>query len=96
METAGLPQRSIEVMLQHHKRYDGSGYPSGLTGKDISLGGRIVAIADVYDALTSDRPYRKGWPHEKTCQFILDRKGKDFDSELVDIFLELTLVSSAQ
>lgn len=89
MNTAGLPQASINVMLQHHERFDGSGYPHGLKGTDISLGGRIVAVADVYDALTSDRPYRKGWASEKTCDFIHSKRGTDFDPHIVDAFMKL-------
>ncbi len=89
MGTAGLPQAAIDVMIQHHERFDGSGYPYGLKGKEISLGGRIVAVADVYDALTSDRPYRKGWSSKKTCDFIRSKQGTDFDPDIVAAFLKM-------
>ncbi len=89
MKTAGLPQTSINVLLQHHERYDGSGYPNGLAGDNISFGGRVIAVADVYDALTSDRPYRKGWSVEKTCDFIQSKSGTDFDPMVVDAFMEM-------
>ena len=89
MKTAGLPQTSINVLLQHHERYNGTGYPKGLKGKHISFGGRVVAVADVYDALTSDRPYRDGWSVEKTREFICSKSGTDFDPEIVDVFMKM-------
>ncbi len=89
MKTAGLPETSINVLLQHHERYNGTGYPNGLIGEDISFGARVVAVADVYDALTCDRPYRKGWTSKKTCELIESLRGTDFDPVIVDVFLEL-------
>jgi putative two-component system response regulator len=70
----------------HHERWDGLGYPHGLRGTAIPLQGRIMAIADVYDALTSERPYKKAAGHETAVQFILNERGQHFDPELVDIF----------
>jgi putative two-component system response regulator len=77
-----------EITYSHHEKWDGSGYPQGLSGQDIPLSGRIVAIADVYDALTSDRPYKKAFTHEKAAQIIIEDSGKHFDPYLVEIFKE--------
>lgn len=76
------------IAASHHEKYDGSGYPKGLTGADIPLYGRIVAIADVFDALTSVRPYKKAWPFEEALDFIQQNAGNHFDPLLVNIFLE--------
>ena len=73
--------------LTHHEKWDGSGYPSGLTGADIPLQGRLLAIVDVYDALTSERPYKKAFTHEEAIQIIVDGSGKHFDPVVVDVFL---------
>jgi putative two-component system response regulator len=70
----------------HQEKWDGSGYPNGLAGEDIPLQGRLMAIADVYDALVSDRPYKKAFSHEEAVQIILDGKGTHFDPVLVDVF----------
>ncbi|MDR2733452.1 MAG: response regulator [Spirochaetota bacterium] len=72
----------------HHEYWDGSGYPYGLKGEEIPLLGRIMAIADVYDALVSVRPYKPAYPHQKAVQIIRERRGTQFDPTLVDIFLE--------
>ncbi|MDG4812593.1 response regulator [Hydrogenovibrio sp. 3SP14C1] len=78
---------AYEIALTHHEKYDGKGYPKGLSGKDIPVSGRIVAIADVFDALTSERPYKEAWPVEKAVHLIQSEKNKHFDPELVDCFL---------
>jgi putative two-component system response regulator len=70
----------------HHEKWDGSGYPRGLSGEDIPLEGRIMAIADVYDALVSERPYKKAFPHEKVVEIILSESGTHFDPALVKAF----------
>jgi PAS domain S-box-containing protein len=80
---------SLDVPYLHHERWDGSGYPCGLAGKDIPLAARIFAIVDVWDALISDRPYRKGWEIGKIRQYLSENKGIMFDPELVDMFLEI-------
>ena len=77
-----------EIALTHHEKWDGTGYPYGLKGEDIPLSGRIVAIADVFDALTSERPYKRAWPVEDAVELIRDNAGKHFDPKLVSIFLE--------
>jgi putative two-component system response regulator len=77
-----------DVALCHHEKWDGSGYPRGLQGEDIPLFGRIVAVADVFDALTSVRPYKPAWPLEEACAWLRDQRGLHFQPELVDLFLE--------
>ena len=73
----------------HHERWDGTGYPRGLKGADIPLQGRIMAIADVYDALVSDRPYKNAFPHEEAVKIIRESRESHFDPKIVDIFLEV-------
>jgi len=73
----------------HHERWDGTGYPLGLKGTDIPLQGRIMAIADVYDALVSERPYKSAFSHEKALDIILEGKGVSFDPEIVDVFVSV-------
>ncbi|RKX57759.1 MAG: two-component system response regulator [Thermodesulfobacteriota bacterium] len=75
------------IALSHHERWDGTGYPQALKGENIPLYGRIVALADVFDALTSDRPYKKAWDFEKAMELIEKEKGKHFDPELAEIFI---------
>lgn len=72
--------------MQHHEKWDGSGYPLGLKGEEISLPARIVSLCDVFDALTSERPYKTAWPLEKTMKYIQEQKGKHFDPRLVEHF----------
>jgi putative two-component system response regulator len=74
------------VALTHHEKWDGSGYPNGLKGDDIPIEGRIVAISDVFDALTSKRPYKEAWSIEKTLAFLDEQSGQHFDPALVEIF----------
>lgn len=76
-----------EVARAHHERWDGSGYPAGLKGREIPLSARIVAICDVYDALTSRRVYKDAWTHEETAGTMRAESGKHFDPELLEIFL---------
>lgn len=80
---------SLPVILHHHEKYDGSGYPNGLSGDDIPLIARIFSIADAYDAMTSDRPYKKGKSHEEALAEIKKTSGKHFDPQLVEVFLEI-------
>ena len=77
------------IALTHHEKWDGSGYPGGLHGEDIPLSGRIVALADVFDALTSARPYKQPWPTEKAVAHIVDNAGRHFDPELVACFRDV-------
>jgi len=79
----------IPVVLHHHEYYDGSGYPDNLSGEDIDLGARIFTVADHYDALISDRPYREGLPRETVIGFIKEDSGTKFDPKVVEAFLEV-------
>jgi putative two-component system response regulator len=74
------------IAASHHERYDGKGYPRGLAGDAIPLCGRIMAVADVYDALVDDRVYRRGMSHVEACRIIIDGKGKNFDERVVNAF----------
>jgi putative two-component system response regulator len=85
---ADLLVMAREIAITHHEKWDGSGYPNGLAGEDIPLVGRITALADVFDALTSARPYKKAWSIEEALDLIKDQRGKHFDPSLVDCFLE--------
>ncbi len=76
------------IALHHHERWDGAGYPAGLSGSDIPLWGRICAVADVFDAVTSERPYKPAFPNEEALQLLRDGKGKHFDPRVVDVFFE--------
>lgn len=75
-----------EIALSHHENFDGTGYPNSLVGKEIPLSGRIVSLADAFDALNTRRPYKEPWPFEKSAEFILDQRGKKFDPDIVDVF----------
>ncbi len=77
-----------EIALSHHERYDGNGYPNGLLGKAIPLDARIVAVADVYDALTSERPYKKAASTQEALDYIHSNKGTHFDPECVEAFMQ--------
>jgi putative nucleotidyltransferase with HDIG domain len=77
------------ILLQHHERYDGSGYPAGLKGEDIFIGARVFTLVDAYDAMRSDRPYRKGTAYESACAEILRCSGSQFDPGVVEVFLKI-------
>ena len=85
---SNLMRMAQEIALTHHEKWDGSGYPKGLTGTTIPQAGRIAALADVFDALTSERPYKKAWTVEETVELIKKNSGKHFDPELVDVFMQ--------
>jgi putative two-component system response regulator len=82
-----LLQCAAAVALAHHEKFDGSGYPQGLVGESIPLHGRIVAVADVFDALTSERPYKKAWALADAVDFLKQGAGSHFDPACVDAFL---------
>lgn len=84
-------QPAVEVAYGHHEHWDGLGYPEGLKGPQIPLPARIFTIVDQWDALTSDRPYRKAWTREDVIAYLKDNKGKIFDPRIVDVFLTLVL-----
>jgi len=92
-QTANLSDRSYlalarEIAISHHERWDGSGYPYGLAGEEIPLGGRLMALADVYDALITKRVYKDAFAHEDAKELIRNGRGTHFDPEVVDAFLE--------
>jgi len=78
-----------EIAYSHQEKWDGSGYPEGLAGEAIPVSGRLMAVADVYDALISRRVYKEGMPHEKAVQILIDGRGKHFDPDMLDAFIEL-------
>ncbi len=82
-----LLQCAAKLALTHHEKFDGSGYPNGLAGEAIPLHGRIIAVADVFDALTSARPYKKAWPHSQAVEFLQTNSGSHFDPDCVKAFL---------
>ncbi|AZL83481.1 HD domain-containing protein (plasmid) [Aliivibrio salmonicida] len=75
------------IILSHHERWDGTGYPIGLKGPEIPLCGRIASVADVFDALTTIRPYKKAWGEKETLQYLIDNSGSQFDPYLVEAFI---------
>lgn len=78
---------ALEIPFCHHEKWDGTGYPRGLRGEQIPLAGRIFAVVDVWDALISDRPYRKAWPRDRVLEYIQIQAGKHFDPQVVEAFL---------
>lgn len=83
----------IPIVLQHHEQFGGGGYPDGLSGEQICLGARILAVADVFDALVSERPYRKGWEEEKALDLIRKNAGTQFDPAIVEVFLSAVIAN---
>src|SRR5437899_1871642 len=78
---------ALEIPYDHHEKWDGTGYPRGLRGEQIPMAARIFAVADVWDALRSDRPYRPAWPQERALNYIREQAGKHFDPVVVQVFL---------
>jgi putative two-component system response regulator len=76
-----------DIAESHHEKYDGTGYPHGLKGEEIPLSGRIIAVADVYDALVSKRVYKDAFSHDSACAIIEEGRAKHFDPDVVDAFL---------
>ena len=83
-------RRLTPWIYHHHERWDGTGYPDGLKGEAIPLAARIIAVADVWDALRSDRPYRKAWPEKKALEYIREQAGQHFDPQVVEVFLRVS------
>jgi len=82
-------QKSLDIPRYHHEKWDGTGYPSGLKGEQIPLAARLFSVIDVYDALTSDRPYRKAWPEPQAKTYLLEHAGSQFDPAIVGVFLTM-------
>ncbi len=80
-------QSGAQIALTHHEKYNGRGYPKGLVGDEIPIFGRIVAVVDVFDALTSNRPYKKAWSFEDALNLLKEESGQHFDPKIVDIFI---------
>ena len=80
---------ALIIPLNHHEKWDGTGYPRGLKGEEIPLVARLFAVVDVWDALTSDRPYRPAWSEEEARKYIREEAGKHFDPQVVDLFFQL-------
>lgn len=86
-DESSLMTLAREIAMSHHEKWNGTGYPNGLSGEEIPLSGRIAALADVFDALTSERPYKDAWPIGKAVTFIEGQSGVHFDPDLVKVFL---------
>jgi HD-GYP domain-containing protein (c-di-GMP phosphodiesterase class II) len=80
---------ALDIPHCHHEKWDGSGYPRGLQGERIPLAARIFAVVDVWDALRSERPYRKAWPKEKALNYLREQSGQQFDPNVLDAFFKL-------
>jgi len=97
--TIPVLEMAAEIAYSHHEMWNGQGYPRGLIGEDIPLSGRIVAVADVYDALITARPYKPAYTHEQACTIIRDGRGTHLDPRIVDAFLsrndELAAIAEA-
>jgi HD-GYP domain-containing protein (c-di-GMP phosphodiesterase class II) len=78
-----------EIVESHHEKFDGSGYPKGLKGEQIPIGARIFAVADVFDALTTDRPYKAALPYRNAAESLASGRGTHFDPDVVDAFLKI-------
>ena len=91
-----LKSAAIDIPYCHHEKWDGTGYPRGLKGEQIPLAARIFSVVDVWDALTSDRPYRGAWSEEKTLAYIKEQSGKYFDPAVVEVFLHMIVNASPQ
>jgi putative nucleotidyltransferase with HDIG domain len=85
----GFPDRTLQVILHHHERFDGGGYPGGLAGDEIPVAARVFAIADAYDAMTSDRPYRKAMPRRLALEILANERGRQFDPDALAVFARL-------
>ena len=84
----GVLRMAHDIALCHHEKWDGTGYPRGLKGDEIPHAAQVIALADVFDALTSDRPYKKAWPLEETYAYIREQSGRHFSPALIEIFLQ--------
>ena len=84
--SSSILRLGASIALTHHEKFDGSGYPHGLAGRDIPIEGRIVAVADVFDALTSERPYKKAWDLDRALQLLREGSGAHFDPECIEAF----------
>ena len=86
-DAGGFLEMGRDIALCHHERWDGEGYPRGLSGDEIPLSARILSLADVYDALTTSRPYKEAWSHQRAMEWIAERGGTQFDPEVISVFV---------
>ena len=86
--SSDITSMAHKIAFSHHENWDGSCYPNGIKGENIPLAGRIASICDVYDALTSERPYKKAWNQEDAAAFIVEQSGKKFDPVLGEAFIK--------
>ena len=89
LEGVDFPGPLALLVRHHHENWDGKGYPDGLSGEHIPFGARLLAIVDCYDALTSERPYRKSLPHDRALKMIVERRGASFDPAICDAFVRV-------
>ena len=87
---------ALPIVAQHHENFDGTGYPNGLSGENIDLKARILAVADCYDAIVSDRPYRQGLPPAKVIEILKQGSGTKFDPEVINAFLHAMETARAE
>lgn len=87
-DDSDLMRRAHQIALTHHEKWNDSGHPHGLKGEAIPQAGRICGLADVYDALTSTRPYQEAWPEEKALDLIQENRGQHLDPDVVDTFMD--------
>jgi HD-GYP domain-containing protein (c-di-GMP phosphodiesterase class II) len=92
LESIPFLKKAAEIPYCHHEKWDGNGYPNKMKGEQIPLSARIFALVDVWDALRSDRPYRKAWSDEQALKYIRDETGKHFDPSVVKAFDEIILM----
>ncbi len=88
VRSSPMMMMAARIAQTHHEKWDGSGYPIGLAGEDIPIEGRITAVADVFDALSSERPYKKAFPRQKCFEIIEEGRSKHFDPQVVDAFFQ--------
>jgi putative nucleotidyltransferase with HDIG domain len=89
LKTIDYLEPAVEIPYCHHERWDGNGYPRGLIGHNIPISARIFTVVDVWDALTSDRPYRNAWAERQTLEYIRLESGRHFDPQIVNVFFSL-------
>ena len=89
LESISYLGRAIDIPYCHHEKWDGSGYPRGLAGEQIPFSARIFSVVDVWDALSSDRPYRAAWSKSRIREYLTEQAGKDFDPAVVAVFIRI-------
>ncbi len=89
MEPVEFPWNVVDLVCHHHEFFNGQGYPDGINGEDIPIGARILSVADSFEAMTSDRPYRKAFPLEYALKELAECSGSQFDPNITKIFIEI-------